>query len=242
MSFILDALKKSENERQRHIGPSLADVQVRRRERERPWWVFAVAGLLVINLGVLAIVLMREAPEAQPRSAAPTAGAAPPLQPAARPAPQTTTATPTTRYESGTALEPSVRSLAQEAGAPDPEGGLAQVPELAADVGAASVAPPLVRRIEPGASGAGAVDEPSRQRTEEVLPTLDNLTASGTALPELHLDIHVHSPNPAERFVFVNMRKYVEGQTLNEGPAVERITAEGVVLNHRGLRFLLPRQ
>ena len=28
MSFILDALKKSENERQRQVGPSLADVQV----------------------------------------------------------------------------------------------------------------------------------------------------------------------------------------------------------------------
>jgi general secretion pathway protein B len=243
MSFILDALKKSENERQRHIGPSLADVHVRRRERERPWWVFAVAGLLVINLGVLAVVLMREAPEAQPTAAAPAVNAAPPLQqPAARSTPRTTTTQSTTRYEAAPEFEPSVRSLAQEAGAPDPEGGLAQVPELANDRGTASADPSLVRRIEPGASSAGAADESSPQRSEEVLPTLDNLTASGTALPELHLDIHVHSANPAERFVFVNMRKYVEGQTLNEGPAVERITSDGVVLNHRGLRFLLPRQ
>ena len=59
MSFILDALKKSENQRQRHIGPSLADVQVRRRESNRPWWVLAVAALLVINLGVLLAVLTR---------------------------------------------------------------------------------------------------------------------------------------------------------------------------------------
>ena len=28
MSFILDALKKSENERQRQAGPSLADVRI----------------------------------------------------------------------------------------------------------------------------------------------------------------------------------------------------------------------
>jgi hypothetical protein len=40
----------------------------------------------------------------------------------------------------------------------------------------------------------------------------------------------------------VNMRKYAEGQALKEGPTVERITAAGAVLNHRGLRFLLPRQ
>jgi hypothetical protein len=38
------------------------------------------------------------------------------------------------------------------------------------------------------------------------------------------------------------MRKYLEGDTLKEGPNVERITTDGVVLNQRGLRFLLPRQ
>jgi general secretion pathway protein B len=75
-----------------------------------------------------------------------------------------------------------------------------------------------------------------------VLPTVNDLTASGTNLPELHLDIHVHSQKPAERFVFVNMRKYQEGETLKEGPSVERITSDGVILNQRGLRFLLPRE
>ena len=57
-----------------------------------------------------------------------------------------------------------------------------------------------------------------RLRRDEVLPTSFDLAASGTALPELHLDIHVYSANPAERFVFVNMRKYAEGQALKEGP------------------------
>jgi len=66
--------------------------------------------------------------------------------------------------------------------------------------------------------------------------------ASGTALPDMHLDIHVYAPKPADRFVFVNMRKYTEGQALKEGPTLERITPDGAVLNHHGLRFLLPRQ
>ena len=75
-----------------------------------------------------------------------------------------------------------------------------------------------------------------------MLPTVRDLAAGGTTLPDLHLDIHVHSPTPAERFVFVNMRKYIEGQSLSEGPTIERITSDGVILNHQGLRFLLPRQ
>ena len=243
MSFILDALKKSENERQRNVGPSLADVQVRRRERERPWWVVAVAGLLVVNLGVLAVVLMRGGSDAQPIGA-PTVVAA--RQAVQQPAPESRRAAAPPRartpvYEPDAELDPAVRSLAAEAGAQDPDAAFAEDERLAAELNSAP-ADPLVRRIEPGGVSVAAPAPPSPERSQEVLPSLNDLTASGTALPELHLDIHVHSANPAERFVFVNMRKYVEGQTLNEGPAVERITAEGVVLNHRGLRFLLPRQ
>ena len=50
MSFILEALKKSENQRQRHVGPSLADVQVSAPREEKPWWAFAVGALLLANL------------------------------------------------------------------------------------------------------------------------------------------------------------------------------------------------
>jgi general secretion pathway protein B len=62
------------------------------------------------------------------------------------------------------------------------------------------------------------------------------------ALPELHLDVHVFATHAAERFVYINMRKYHEGATLQEGPTIERIRRDGVVLNYQGLRFLLPRQ
>jgi len=38
------------------------------------------------------------------------------------------------------------------------------------------------------------------------------------------------------------MRKYHEGNTLQEGPVLERIRRDGVVLNYQGLRFIVPRQ
>jgi general secretion pathway protein B len=115
----------------------------------------------------------------------------------------------------------------------------------------------MVRQIEPPAVAplpSSAVFE-ARQATpnmqaprggalvgNETMPTFEDLVSSGTNLPELHLDIHVNSPKPSERFVFVNMRKYLEGEAIKEGPTVERITADGVILNQRGMRFLLPRQ
>jgi hypothetical protein len=38
------------------------------------------------------------------------------------------------------------------------------------------------------------------------------------------------------------MKKYREGDSTAEGLQVERIRRDGVVLNHQGTRFLLPRQ
>ncbi|MDY6947659.1 MAG: general secretion pathway protein GspB, partial [Pseudomonadota bacterium] len=162
---------------------------------------------------------------------------------------------PPQSYQSQTVpTDPSVRSLADEArGYDENDRGEAPNPHLA---GAAAVpeGPPMVRQIQPPSVAplpSGAVFEARAAANgprggalvgNETLPTLDDLSASGTNLPELHLDIHVNSQNPAERFVFVNMRKYLEGETLKEGPSVERITGDGVILNQRGLRFLLPRQ
>jgi hypothetical protein len=78
---------------------------------------------------------------------------------------------------------------------------------------------------------------------EEVLPSISELNLSGPqALPELHLDVHVFATKPSERFVYINMRKYREGATLEEGPLLERIRRDGVVLNFQGVRFVLPRQ
>ena len=75
-----------------------------------------------------------------------------------------------------------------------------------------------------------------------VLPTVHEVRANGTLnLPELHVDIHVFSEAAGDRFVFINMAKYNEGSRLSEGPVVEEITPDGVVLSMNGTTFLLPR-
>ena len=104
---------------------------------------------------------------------------------------------------------------------------------------------------EPAAEETTPVQEPvARTVVEQPAPqnqrrlrTIDELRLNGTLqLPELHLDIHVYAEDPAERFVFVNMKKHKEGSQLAEGPVVAEITNDGAVLEHRGLTFLLPRE
>jgi general secretion pathway protein B len=246
MSFILEALKKSENERQRRVGPSLADVHRRPRPSEKPWWAIAIGALLLINLVVLLIVLLRDrGPDAPPVPASAPATVAPPA-----PAPAATTTVPVTappvpalKAQPRPQTRPTVRSLAEEAAVDPGYDAYVDPPHLAA-AAAVPAGPSIVRPLQ----GPNVAPSPIRQAPaaapdpEEVLPTLPELVAGGSTLPDLHLDIHVHSTVPSERFVFVNMRKYVEGQTLAEGPTIERITRDGVILNQQGLRFLLPRQ
>jgi general secretion pathway protein B len=85
--------------------------------------------------------------------------------------------------------------------------------------------------------------DPSSVAASDLYPTLQEIRVIGSInLPDLHLDIHVFSPDPADRFVFVNMTKLREGSALAEGPVVVEITPHGVVLRHEGQVFLLPRE
>lgn len=76
-----------------------------------------------------------------------------------------------------------------------------------------------------------------------VYPTFNEVRAEGIVdLPPLRIDIHVYSENAADRFVFINMNRHKERSTLSEGPQILEIVPEGVVLEYRGTRFVLPRE
>ncbi len=58
MSFILDALKKSESDRQRQNAPDIADIPTGTSTKSTPRWLLLLIGLLVVNLVVLTVVLI----------------------------------------------------------------------------------------------------------------------------------------------------------------------------------------
>jgi general secretion pathway protein B len=64
MSFILDALKKAESERNRNTGPVLMDVRIAAPRRRLPTWAWVLGVVLVANLGILAWLLLRKPPAA----------------------------------------------------------------------------------------------------------------------------------------------------------------------------------
>jgi general secretion pathway protein B len=216
MSFILDALKKSELERQRQSVPGLMDTRTLQRRNRLPVWVVALCVLLTVNLLVLTFVLTRKGAPAVPAMPTPAAATAPAVS------------APPPRHFSPMDAAPVFAPEIPVADSPNP---------APAEPPPAHSAPRLARP-DPLLTDADAKPE-----NLESLPSINELNLTGAqALPELHLDVHVYSTNPAERFVYVNMRKYHEGARLEEGPTVERIRRDGVVLNYQGLRFVLPRQ
>lgn len=66
MSFILDALKKSESDRQRQNDPDISSVPIGTIKTVAPRWVWVMIGLLAINLVILTVVLVNPSPATQP--------------------------------------------------------------------------------------------------------------------------------------------------------------------------------
>ena len=238
MSFILDALKKSETDRQRQTSPALFEVKVAAPRRKFPVWAVALAVLLGVNLVALAWVLVRKSGEPPAAQAAPAA------------APQSAAASQASQgaNQSGmvTVQIPVGAASSVTVGPNSPDGNAiapVHTPPLGEEPlleGEQPAVPPDydARDYRPAmtAEQAGAIAAARRSGT---LPTRDDVLAQGGQLPNLRLDLHVYDANPANRFVFINMRKLKEGESLPEGVRVEEITPSGAQLSYQGKRFML---
>lgn len=205
MSFILDALRKSETERQHKGSAEFANVPTSSEGRRGPpAWLWVLGALLLINLAVLVGILLR-----------------PEVRPVPEPVESTVVATPAPEPAASDDFASRVAAARENA------------PRHEAPIVDTGIDPPIAAK--PAA-------EPATSRSIATLPTIHEVQAKGlVSLPDLHVDIHVYSESPGDRFVFINMSKHNEGSRLPEGPLVEEITPDGVVLSLDGTTFFLPR-
>jgi general secretion pathway protein B len=296
MSFILDALKKSENDRQRQSGPALFEVKVPPPRSRFPLLATSIIALLVVNLGVVAWLMFRKpadaaVPQAQPAVTLPPQAAPqqaqtapPPVYPPApgQPPPAQAGYPPAGGYYGqpqgapppGYGQQNAPPNAAYGQGQPPnsaypngsyPNGGYpnnaypgqgqqqaygnaggyppsapAGEPQLSEDPEAGSTNPDdyaPARQPNPGLFGLGR----ATRSTESGYPTYEE-AASRVSLPQLHLDLHSYAPNPAQRFILVNMRRLYEGQATPEGVKVESITTDAAILSFQGTKFVLNRE
>lgn len=216
MSFILDALKKSETERQQSSSTEFAAVPSNPARPSFPRWLLVLGVLLAVNLAVLIGLLLRTDSPAE--------------MPAATPLPGNAVETP-----------PTAASFQDQVAAARKNPPARSEVDMPRETVAVS-APEDLPKKSPDLQAVLISQDPSSVPPNQLYPTIQEIRVNGNIdIPDLHLDIHVFSETPADRFVFINMTKLREGSRLEEGPAVVEITPDGVVLRHLGKSFLIPR-
>jgi len=209
MSFILDALRKSESERQRGAAPMLAHAPQTLGPRHRtPLWMWLVVGTLSVALVALGYAWLSRPPESAVAPALATATEA--VLPEAVATPLVTIGTEATR-DAAPAM-PSGASLAATPSATESSGPT----------------------DEPGSTATRASADPAAPRPASELASFDPALPRYT----LEL-LAFNAGDPSSGYAWINGRRYFPGERIGSGPVLTAIRADGVLLEHRGETFLL---
>jgi len=238
MSFILDALKKSEKKRETAEVPNLHTVHGESPpppRKRRPLWPYLLIAVLLLNAGVLIwYVFFREepqvavvandpvktevaatAPEPVPPSPEPVVT---PPQPAPEPAPATVVRepapTPVRETEVAQVVTPPPPPVASRPETPI----VAAVPEPVSQPQPIEIGPPPVLELE---------DLPGEVRAR---------------VPEMTISVYAYSASPASRLVRINNRILREGGYLEVGLRLEEIAPKELIFTFEGFRFRVPKE
>ncbi len=257
MSYILEALKKSEQERELGLVPGLVTSQELKPAR-RPRWVWVVVGVLLINGLLLAGLLIRQRVsentiQVSEIDAITEPGAGATIDPSdnlkqleePQVAVKLDPKSATVPVQIPPAIEPAVATVGLDAREPV----VKEVPPPAV----ITTASPEVKQGGTVVFAERPLDEysdneqifgtlssaqGSDEEREEQIPLWRELPSDiRQSLPLVSIDVHVYAEQAADRFVLINLLKYKEGDVLEEGARVERITPEGMVLSYQGERF-----
>ncbi len=243
MSFILDALKKSEADRQRQAGPALLEMRVVPVQRRLPLWAIVVGLLLLVNVVLLGWFALHRTPADTGNSAgliAATPGGVPAAAPGAAPGGVPGTATGTGNVPGALLGTPAIPGPAA-ANSPAWMAQQANAVPAQNDYQERELAPPAPEADNPADHTPAVNDTAGTARSGRSAGLHSYVELSGK-LPELRLDLHVFAAKPTDRYAFINMHKLREGDVTPEGVRVVEITADGVVLDYRGTEFLLGHQ
>lgn len=246
MSYILDALKRADTERERERGnvpglhsqnlPSGSIQRDRRRQPPKLARVAAWTGLFVLAL--VAAWAFWPAGERQQDLASSTVGTTEPVAIPAAQAPAAPTVAPS---EPRTATAPDLPILAPPPSRPPPPparaerpsaGGTADAPAAIASTPAsapATAAPAAT--APPGGSAAAPPPAAAVRRFAELSPELR------AQLPQVNVSGSTYSNNPKLRTLIANGKVIQEGDEIAPGLQVETIGQRSAVLNFKGTRY-----
>jgi general secretion pathway protein B len=224
MSYILDALRKADSDRERGAVPGIHTQATpgvagdMRSERSSGPLVWVVVVLSAVVVALLAWLLFGrdKAPESAP---APVVAALPPPQ--TQPAPI-----------APVAVEPVARAPAPAIAKPPPATPRVTAPAPAAKP--ALPAPTPARSASAAAAAKPAASAPPRIYALSELP--DNIRRE---LPQLAIGSSMYSENPANRFLLINGQVFHEGDKVGPELWLVEIKLKAAVLRFRDYRYTI---
>lgn len=218
MSYILEALKKSDQERKLGEVPRLDTIQrAGENETAKParTWMVPVLLINTLSIAVLLGYLVLRSPEAPgPRHAT-------------EDGPASTIETP--RMAATSQESPPPTESAVTLPLPEPEITLKE-PTPTTTVSSTTDDTTI------------AADDPANFSKTGPVPWLSELPASvREQITPPKLEIHVYSESPGRRFVMIGGRQYHEGDRLPGELRLEEITPTGAVLSRHGKSFRIER-
>ena len=251
MSYILEALKKSQAERQLGELPSIHAPQVQLQGAATaggagrlPAWL-ALGGVGVAVAAVLlwwqpwqgaAPVLTAAAPAAVPVAAP----AATPSVAATLPAPAAETAVPARLPAPAAApLAVSASAVASAAAAPAPAAAApAPLPATQAEAKREAAPAPVLAAVPPAAVPAAA---PPVQATDEPVPGMRDLPEPiQRQIPPVAIGGYIYSKNPADRLLLIDKVLRHEGEELAPGLVLEKLQPKAAIFSFKGYRYRVP--
>jgi general secretion pathway protein B len=242
MSYILEALKKAQAERQLGSSPTLHAPTLQSAEqaasggRLKAPMVLALLGMAAV-IGVLLTLVLRTADPVAPAPVvvAPAPQAQLPHQPVAAPAPapQPVLASQPTPLPAPIAdLPPSVAKLAK-ASAPEAQTQTAVQAQAAA--GAAPTSAPATAAVP-----ATAPSKPATAPEEPVMNLRDLPEPIQRSVPQVTVGGYIYSKNPADRLLLVDKVLRHEGEEVAPGLTLEKLQPKEAVFNYKGYRYRVP--
>jgi Type II secretion system protein B len=180
---------------------------------------------------------------ARPSTIAPTESARPADRPPAparqdsRPAPPSDRPAPVAQPRpdsQGAPAAPELLDAMRRLGGASPSSKAAEMPGPPVPASPrAPAAPPQPAPVDAPRSYSPRADAPSPS------PPAAAPAGGPDELSKLKLTVHVWAEKPAERLVFINGKKYVQGDRVEDKALLEEITQEGALLSYQGRRSLL---
>lgn len=224
MSYILEALKKSDQQRQRGATPTLPTSPVAIAAPKQP--VFLYYGLLaatVLAAGIL-IGWLRPWQAEQPAPATEPVAAKPPISASAQPPLPEPPEMP--------------RKTVQELPAANSTPAVQPAPMVAAMKPDLPAPARTETHSAPPAVTAPMPEKPAEAAQEQkVIPMAELPLQIQQEIPAMTIPLHAYSSKPRDRLVSINDRMLKEGESLAPGLRLEQITPDGLIFSYKGYRF-----